>query len=43
VVVERGEITLLGARDGDRCVGELESTEALAGAGKDLRRGKKKG
>jgi len=42
LVLERGEIALLDARDGDGGVGELESAEALACSCEDLRREKKK-
>jgi hypothetical protein len=42
LVLERGEIALLDARDGDGGVGEFESAEALAGGCEDLRRGEKK-
>jgi hypothetical protein len=41
-VVERREVALLGVREGDGGVWELESAEALACGCEDLRRGKKK-
>jgi hypothetical protein len=40
-VVEGREVALLDAREGDGCVGELESAEALACGCKDLRSGEK--